>query len=217
MNLLYYTVIIALAGCQSTYKSDFIQNTNQSKDDQRKKTEVFGDSLKIVFEYHGDTVIQNRIDLKGTSDDGFDNSYTVTSIWSTIKPTELECDSRELILSQNNLDFHFCVDKVIQKVEAKINDIDPRRRRWKTLILLKEQLVDFEREEIDSIIINNYYLKFELLNDIQFNLNDNESTYTVEKVRIEQYETPFSGGKNYYMINSQNDTVSQFHVNEWMR
>jgi len=45
-----------------------------------------GDTIKIVTEKYGDSVVKHFTDLQGTTGgDGFDNSYSVTSIFSKRK------------------------------------------------------------------------------------------------------------------------------------
>ena len=47
------------------------------------KVQQFGDTVRIEIEKRGDTIIKHYIDLKGGSDDNFDNSYTAKIIYET--------------------------------------------------------------------------------------------------------------------------------------
>ncbi len=211
MKLLYTLILIlVLIGCKS--KSD---NGAEPKSEDRKTTKVYGDSLKIVFEYRGDTVIQNRIDLKGTSDDGFDSSFSIKSIWSTKLVSDLNC-KQKLRLNQDNIDFTFCLKDAIQKIEMDIKDSEEKPWILDGLKKIKNDLVLIRNGETDSLSMRTYYLTFDLLRNIDFSIYHNEQNSKIEKVSIEKYETNFSGGYNYYLINKQNDTIARFDVNEWM-
>ena len=216
-NYLLILLTIISLGCQSKEK---LENVSEGvliqKELYRTETKVFGDSLKVIYEYRGDTVYQKRIDLKGTSDDNFDSSFDVMIVWSTLRTSELQCD-QILKLDQDNVEFNFCLNDVITKIENDI--IKYSNNPWKIMDLerLKTELYDFKRGHLEKLDQINYYLNFDLVNEIAFSAYDSETETNVEKVRIEKYETSFSGGRNYYLINNQNDTIARFDVNEWMR
>jgi len=217
MKYLYFLLIIlTLIGCQSKSKTDLQTKLNDSDTTARIETKVYGDSLKIIYEYRGDTIIQNRIDLKGTSDDGFDNSFTVKSIFSTRMAAELNC-TKELKLNQDGVDFIFCLNDAIEKIEKDIIKFSDKHWRVESLNEIKNDLTAIKKGETDSLSMRTYYLTFNFLRDIDFSIYDNDKKVKVEKVRIERYETNFSGGRNYYLIDRKNDTIAQFNVNEWMR
>ncbi len=212
MKHLCIILTIALIGCQDKHsKSDLDEETTVS----RKETQVFGDTLKVVYEYHGDTVIQHRIDLKGITDDGFDNSFTVKSVWSTKNTADLTC-SKKLKINQGGVEFYFCLNDAIQKVTTDINTSD-EPGLIDRLTESKAELMDIENGKIDSLTTETYYLTFDLLRTIDFSIVDIKTKSKIKKVRIELYETEFSGGRNYYLIGDKKDTLASFDVNEWMR
>jgi hypothetical protein len=215
MKQLYIILLIALTGCQFKKDNNPQSNPNGENTILRKETQVFGDSLNVVYEYHGDTIIQNRIDLKGTNDDGFDDSFTVKSVWSTKYTTDLTC-SKKLKIDQDGVEFHFCLDDVIQKVTTDIITSD-QDGLVDQLTKNKDELINIKNGKADSTLTETYYLTFDLLRTIDFSVVDNKTKSRIKKVRIEQYETDFSGGRNYYFIGDKKDTLARFDVNEWMR
>jgi hypothetical protein len=211
MKHLYIILTISLIGCQL--------KTDKQPDEEdavlKKETQIFGDTLKVVYEYHGDTVIQHRIDLKGITDDGFDNSFTVKSVWTTKNATDLTC-SKKLKIKQDGVEFYFCLDMAIQKVTTDINTSD-EPGLIDRLTKSKTELINIENGKADSLSTETYYLTFDLMRTIDFSIVDNKTKSKVKKVMIEQYETDFSGGRNYYLIGDKKDTLARFDVNEWMR
>ncbi len=215
----YLLVLLTLisVGCQPKDKLD---NTHadipNKKELYRTDTKVFGDSLKVISEFRGDTIYQQRIDLKGRSDDNFDGSFNVMIVWSTLSATELKCD-QILKNYQTNVEFNFCLNDVIKKIENDL--ITYSDNPWKIMDLerLKTELYDFKHGKLKKLDQLNYYLNFDLIKEIAFSAYDRTTETNVEKVRIEKYETSFSGGRNYYLINKQNDTIARFAINEWMK
>ena len=77
--------ICFLIGCASESKREVQEALKPFVVKDKKESRTYGDTLKIMYEYRGDTVIQNIIDLNGITDDNFDSSFTAISIWSTKK------------------------------------------------------------------------------------------------------------------------------------
>tara|TARA_R110001592_G_scaffold301634_2_gene573044 strand:- start:4565 stop:5161 length:597 start_codon:yes stop_codon:yes gene_type:complete len=180
------------------------------------ETKIFGDSLKIIYEYKGDTVLQKRIDLKGIWDDDFDSSFNIMSIWSTRMTSELNC-SQNFKLNQNNVEFNFCIEDVIDKIENDIEKYAEKPWLIKNHEKLKKELLEIKSGKLKKLTERTDYLTFELIREINFSAYDNETKSNAEKVRIENYQTDFSGGKNYYFINKGNDTIAKFSLNEWIK
>jgi len=180
------------------------------------ETKFFGDSLKIIYEYKGDTVLQKRIDLKGIWDDDFDSSFNIMSIWSTRMTSELNC-SQTFKLNQNNIEFNFCIEDVITKIENDIKKYAEKPWEIKNHEKLKKELLQIKSGKLKKLTQRTYYLTFNLIREINFSVYNNETKSNAEKVRIENYQTDFSGGKNYYFINKGNDTIAKFSVNEWIK
>ena len=213
----YFIILLSLItiSCQSKGKSEKPIQSEQVEDKYRTETKVFGDSLKIIYEYRGDTVIQKRIDLKGTSDDNFDNSFNVISVWSTRMASELNCN-QIFKLEQEGVEFNFCINDIISKIENDIIKYSDKPWKIDRLKNLKKELVDIKDGKLEKLSQRTYYLTFDLIREINFSAYDIESKTNVDKVRVEKYETNFSGGRNYYLINKENDTIARFDVNEWM-
>ena len=213
----YFILLLSLLaiGCQSKGKSEKPTQSGQIEDKYRTETKVFGDSLKIIYEYRGDTVIQKRFDLKGTADDNFDSSFNVISVWSTRMASELDCN-QIFKLEQDGVKFNFCINDIISKIENDIIKYSDKPWKIDRLKTLKKELLDIRDGKLEKLSQRTYYLTFDLIREINFSAYDSESKTNVDKVRVEKYETNFSGGRNYYLINKQNDTIARFDVNEWM-
>lgn len=216
MKLFIITILITTIGCRSESKDDSQFKKREIDTTVRVETKIFGDSLKIVYKYCGDTVIQHRIDLKGTSDDDFDNSFTVKSVWSTKYGTDLKC-SQKLQLYHGGYNFTYCLNSVIQKIESDIENSKEKPWAMEGLHELKNELMEIKSEQADSLSMVSYYLIFDLLRNVDFSIYETETKNNIEKVLIEQYITDFSGGRNYHLIDRKNDTVALFQINEWMR
>lgn len=210
--------LLILLGCQTKTKKELTTHeVSAHQNEIQKRTKVFGDSLKIEYQYRGDTVIQKQIDLKGTSDDNFDSSFTIVSVWSTKTTSELNCND-EFKLTVDNVDFKYCYEDVFDKIEQDIIRAKEKKEPWQVegLKKTKEKLVNYKKgKEVDMGWIGRYYI-FDLLREIDFDIYDNQKKSQIEKVRVEKYETDFSGGRNYYFLNKKNDTIVRFDVNEWI-
>jgi hypothetical protein len=215
-NYFLILLILIIISCQSKTKSEKTVETVLPEKKNRTETKVFGDSLKIVYEYKGDTVIQKRIDLKGTSDDNFDSSFNVISVWSTRMASELDCN-QNFKLNQDDVEFNFCFNDIITKIENDIIKYSDKPWRIDRLKKLKKELLSIKNGKSEKLTQRtSYYLIFNLIREINFSAYDNKTKSNTEKIRIEKYETNFSGGRNYYLINKENDTIARFDVNEWI-
>ena len=184
----------------------------------RTETKFFGDSLKIIYQYKGDTIIQERIDLKGTSDDNFDSSFRVISVFSTKNISILKC-SEILKLTINNIDFSYCYSEIFSSIERDIKKAKKNGEPWIVdgLYKVKKELLKYKTDGQGDLNDLKEYFLFELLRKIEFSAYDNKTKSKVQKIRIEKYETSFSGGRNYYLMNKENDTVAKYSRNEWIR
>src|SRR5690606_2328320 len=114
--------ILILIGCQSKTKKELIIDEKPIVNENRTETKFFGDSLKVISEYRGDTIIQKRIDLKGTSDDNFDSSFTTTSVWSTRATSILKC-ADEIMLTVDVINFKFSYEDIFNKIDENIEKV----------------------------------------------------------------------------------------------
>lgn len=206
-----------MTGCVTETKREAFEQLKPLKIDDRVQSKTYGDTLKVEYQYHGDTVIQNRVDLKGLIDDNFDNSFTVISIWSTKQTSQLSCDEK-LQLTLDYVDYQFCFQDVLDQldkdiVKAKVKndliDVDGLKE-------IKTDLTNYRNgQEIDLEFFGNSYL-FDLVREINSQLYDNKNKTKIDKINIEDYQTNFSKGKNYYFFNQSNDTIAVYNRLEWM-
>lgn len=206
-----------MTGCVTETKREAFEQLKPLKIDDRVQSKTYGDTLKVEYQYHGDTVIQNRVDLKGVIDDNFDNSFTVISIWSTKQTSQLSCDEK-LQLTLDYVDYQFCFQDVLDQldkdiVKAKVKndliDVDGLKE-------IKTDLTNYRNgQEIDLEFFGNSYL-FDLVREINSQLYDNKNKTKIDKINIEDYQTNFSKGKNYYFFNQSNDTIAVYNRLEWM-
>ncbi len=210
--------ILILIGCQSKSKKELVIEEKPFTPKNRIETKIFGDSLKVISEYRGDTIIQKRIDLKGTSDDNFDSSFTTTSVWSTKVTSLLKCEEK-ITLTVDEIDFKFCYADIFNKIDENIKKAKKNDEPWKVdgLNETRNKFVNYKRNGQEDLSRIKEYFLFALLREIDFSAYDNQTKSTVKKVRIGKYETEFSGGRIYYLLTKMNDTIAKFNRNEWIR
>jgi hypothetical protein len=216
-TLYIITFISLLIGCSSEPKREVHEKLTPFVITNKISSKTYGDTLKIEYEYRGDTVIQKRIDLKGTTDDNFDSSFTAISIWSTKKTSELLCD-KKLKLTLDSIDYEFCYQDVLKQFDKDIDIARAKEESWNAegLLEMKTDIMNYQKGEvIDLDFFGNSYL-MDLVRDINSNLYDNKTESRIEKISLEKYETNFSEGKNYYFLNKKNDTIAVYHRMEWM-
>lgn len=169
------------------------------------KVEVFGDSLRIETEIHGDSIIKHYIDLKGISDDGFDNSFNVTIVIReeiTIPP--INCLDK-YTFEYNQFLVSLC------KEELKSIDIDrPYLRKGIDSLYLDRNIKIHPQSTYNEFILS--YIGTLNYQIIQIETND-----TIPKLLKGDFRTEFNGGTVYRVINSENDTIDFMQKIEiWM-
>lgn len=229
---IYILLIGIMISCTSESQSEGkIENTKEefkqtNHFENISKVEVFGDSLRIEYEVYGDSIIQHRIDLKGTEGDGFDDSYTITSVWSD-RISDLESCNSELKIIWDSLDFRFCTKEVIEHYNNLIEQAEP----WKgeptdTLNFFNQEIlrlqelknqIEKKKKKIIQLETMPIYLPFELSEKLQFKAIDLRTNDTISKIIREKYTTEFSGGRNFYLVNQKNDTIGRVHKNDYMK
>lgn len=178
---------------------------------KKTETKFFGDSLKIEYTYIGDTVYQKRMDLKDKKDPN--NSFDVKSVWNTKKIEKLNCE-KTIKISKEKILYIFCIDDVL--------DYTQKQLKRKKLPIIKDSILKFQRKllniengERDTIIVDNFHFIYDLVKSI--NCKIVVSKEDVVTVRIESYETNFSGGNIYYLLNKKNDTIQKYHLQDWIK
>ncbi len=210
--------ILILIGCQSKSKRELIIDKKSIVKDNRTETKIFGDSLKVISEYRGDTIIQERINLKETSDNNFDSSYTTISVLSTRATSRLEC-SDKITLTIDGIVFKFCYRHIFKKIDNTIKKAKEEDEPQKVdrLIETKNKFLNYKRNDNEDLSRIKEFFLFELLREIDFSAYDNQTKATVQKVRIVKYDTNFAGGRTYYLITKTNDTIARFDRTEYIR
>ena len=206
IRLFFLILVISLVSC----------NSRNSTIKKRTETKIFGDSLKIVYTYSGDTIFQKRTDLKGKANNGIDETYDVISIWTTKKLDTLDCD-KKIKITKNNLEYTFCLNSVLKQTQ---NQLDKRTEiKWSkdSIVSFKKDLVLFRKGEISNVSSNNYYMLYHFVKNLEVAIFDQSTQTNVSEIRMENYTTNFSGGNIYYLINKKQDTVAKYNLSDWMK
>ncbi|MFD1015756.1 hypothetical protein [Winogradskyella rapida] len=174
-----------------------------------KELKVNNDSLKIEFEYKGDTTIQKRIDVKGIKDDNWDNSFTVQTIWSTKVNSNLDC-KKKIGINIRNLNYYFCVDDALELIESETSDPD-NWYKLKGLNKAKQILLRIKNGESNTIYKDEFgeYLVEKLIKKLKFTICNTKSVNQISFARIGKFYTGFSAGYEYLIIDSKNDTIEK--------
>ena len=205
-RLFFLILVTSLVSC----------NSRNSTIKKRTETKIFGDSLKIVYTYSGDTIFQKRTDLKGKANNGIDETYDVISIWTTKKLDTLDCD-KKIKITKNNLEYTFCLNSVLKQTQ---NQLDNRTEiKWSkdSIVSFKKDLVLFRKGEISNVSSNNYYMLYHFVKNLEVAIFDQSTQTNVSEIRMENYTTNFSGGNIYYLINKKQDTVVRYNLSDWMK
>lgn len=206
IRLFFLILVISLVSC----------NSRNSTIKKRTETKIFGDSLKIVYTYSGDTIFQKRTDLKGKANNGIDETYDVISIWTTKKLDSLDCD-KKIKITKNNLEYTFCLNSVLKQTQ---NQLDKRTEiKWSkdSIVSFKKELVLFRKGKISNVSSNNYYMLYHFVKNLEVAIFDQSTQTNVSEIRMENYITNFSGGNIYYLINKKQDTVAKYNLSDWMK
>jgi len=168
------------------------------------KVEVFGDSLRIETECYGDSIIKHYIDLKGISDDGFDNSFNATILREEKSTPEFDCED-DFKFAFREFDIKFCKEELKQKME---------QTNWTKKIADSIGI----NPQMDSLVgINNNFILIGYIDEVNYQIIQREKNDTIKSILRGNYRTEFSGGIQYEIINSQKDTIELFQRNSWMR
>ncbi|WP_373060506.1 hypothetical protein [Zunongwangia sp. H14] len=202
---------------------DSINQKSEIKDSKLEtttKTKVFSDSLKIIYKYKGDTVFQKRIDLKGTADDNYDSSLNMTTIWSTEELKKLNCKEK-LYLNQKNIVFSYCIEDILKTIEDDLQNPETGSFKVEQLEKLKKEVSEMRKGTRDSLSIRSYHLNFRLLRNVRFSAYDKSTKAKADLIKIGKYNVEFSsgnhsGGRHYYLITKEEDTLGEFIIRDWI-
>jgi len=191
-------------------------NSRNSTIKKRTETKFFGDSLKIVYTYSGDTIFQKRTYLKGKANNGIDETYDVISIWTTKKLDTLDCD-KKIKITKNNLEYTFCLNSVLKQTQNQLNNRTEIKWSKDSIVSFKKELILFRKGEISNVSSNNYYMLYHFVKNLEVAIFDQSTQTNVSEIRMENYTTNFSGGNIYYLINKKQDTVAKYNLSDWMK
>jgi len=170
------------------------------------KVEQYGDSARLEIEKQGDTLIKHYIDLKGLTDDNFNNSYNVVCNYETIKNnTSVNSDC---FFVEGDFKLYFNKDEIISYCDSIIQHL--KSNDW------DNDVIKPPYEELKKFALHkNSTYSIDKMQELILNLNSkivNQKTKEIPKsILVEFYKTEFSAGKNFYVITNKSDTVEWFH------
>jgi len=164
-----------------------------------------GDTARIEIETYGNKVIKHFIDLKGKSDNGFDNSYDVTSTFHE-KLNDTSIYSR-FYITINEYNIYFDEKSVAQYCDSLSNqqENEIRKLHYQNLkrFVLQQKITD---NNPLSDIPNK---RDELLVNFNGKIVNSISGDRPRSLLIESHFTELSGagGKMYHIIDNKGDTI----------
>jgi len=197
--------------CKAPHKKEILKlATGEAKGTNHFENVIevkqFGDSVRLEVEKRGDTLIKHFIDLKGLSNDNFDDSYNSVCTYRQI--TNDFSVSPTASITNGGFKFYFDRQKVLDYCDSIINqltgefDLQVTKPRYLGLRAYVMQQNQKETEaSYDAEVLTNFRTK----------IVDPKSSIEPKSLLIEFYKTEFSGGQNFYVITQTNDTVQVFH------
>ena len=176
------------------------------------KTEQYGDSVRIETENRGDTLIKHFIDLKGGSDDDFDDSFTATCTYESFPNNSLI--NPELHFTIKGYSIHFELQAAINFCDSIIkadNLLKDNYTRFKTYIL--DQVNNKAKNSEDFSVYN----LADLIQNLPFTIEHTQLLKRPKFILAEHYTTEFSGGDYFYLVTQAGDTLNLFHNLHYMR
>ena len=140
------------------------------------KVETIGETIRIETECYGDSIIKHYIDLKGTSDDGFDNSFNVTIVRTPVQVPSLSCLSK-FSFDYKGFNVSYCEKELITNL---------KNSRW--MSHLADSIgINFA---IDSLVgRNNSSYLVNLIDELNSQIIDNGNFDTIKSVLRGKYIT----------------------------
>ncbi|HWB63237.1 MAG TPA: hypothetical protein VG603_07005 [Chitinophagales bacterium] len=212
-------VLAGFTACQTNHSDSLTQGAKPVTDSFPNRnihypnlisSQTFGDSIRLEVEKRGDTLIKHYIDLKGTADDNFDDSYDATCTYRYIANGPSPQDAYQL----NALQYRFLFDSkaiglwcdsVVDKIAS-----DPDSRIEKKNVYYLQKVV---RNKLQG---DYYFVLPELLEHFAPHIERTDNGPEPLGVLVEYYSTEFSGGKNYSIVTAH-DTTNFIHHNDYMR
>ena len=215
-NLLLTFTILLLFSCTHGKKSSLHSSLPDSLPSSAIKNIIevkqYGDSMRVEVEQKGDTLIKHYKDLKGLSDDNFDDSYDAECIYRKIPNSqELNCD-----FSLKESDYFICFSKkqIVQYCDSMILACEKSDEIQANLSAkIYKEYKEITLKKTNKI---NFYMLPDLLVNVDFKIINTKTKEMPVAILVEYYKTSFSGGKNFSVITSKNDTIPLIHSNEYM-
>ena len=199
IKLLFIGLTVVLVSC------------GRKKSVNKTETKYFGDTLKIEYTYKGDTTYQKRTDLKSKK-----KILEITSVWKTLNASNLDCKEK-IRISKDNINYSFCFDVVYDLTVKQMKNKTELKWSKDEIYAFYRELLEIQNKELKTISSSNYYMIYYFLRNGNFSIYDNFSETSVTKIRLENYKTNHSKGNIYYLINSENDTISSYNLNNMYR
>lgn len=215
-NLILTFTILLLLSCNHGKKSSLHSSLPDSLSSPFIKNIIevkqYGDSISVEVEKRGDTLIKHYKDLKGLSGDNFDNSYDAECVYRKIRNSqELKCD-----FSLKESDYLICFSKkqIVQYCDSMILACEKSEEIQANLSA--EVYKEYKGITLKKTNKINFYMLPDLLVNVDFKIINTKTKELPVAILVEYYKTSFSGGKNFSVITSRNDTISFIHSNEYM-
>ena len=165
--------------------------------------EIFGDSLRIETRIEGNEITKYYIDLQGTADDGFDNSFVVNIIVEAIETPLFECQN-EVPFLYDNFEFVFCQNQLIEFLKGDSKFASTIE------VIQKDNFKGIKLKE---------HKRFPLswINELEYEIRARNTGQKIILILIENYTTSFNSGRDYLGITEENDTITLFQFEGWMK
>jgi hypothetical protein len=170
----------------------------------------FGDTARLEIEKRGDTIIKHYINLKGSANTKFDNSYNSVCTYKE-RLNDLTITS-DFYLNRNGYLFFFDTDKIILYCDSIIQGINSSNENIKLHFYQNLKRYVLHQEIPTTNILASLTTKDqELFVNFNSKIVDSKTGDKPKSLLIEFYRTEFSGGKYFYIIKNNGDTLELFH------
>ena len=209
-----WTVFLGLTACNNSNKLNEVSSNVKKENNISNviKVQQFGDTLKIVTERQGSTIIKHYIDLKGTKGDNFDNSYTATLNYKEVVNDTTICSNFFLVV--NDYKIYFDPKKIVPYCDSIIKTLRSDYDRENT----KPYYENLRKRALNKKTNLRYFTEEpELIEKFNFKIINQKTKEKPKSILIEYYKTEFSGGKNFFVLTLKGDTVGLFNHMDYIK
>jgi hypothetical protein len=180
--------------------------------------EQFGDSMQLEVEKRGDTLIKHYMDLKGKTDDNFDDTYNVTCTYlGKANDTTLRSN---FYLEENGYRFYLDAGKYLAYYDSLISKMRKGYNIESMIKYYEDKKGDVEyvkHLKQNEITLNPPGISEpEILIKLTSKIVEIRTNEKPKSLLIEFYETEYTGGKTLYIISTKNDTIKFFSRTDWI-